>query len=178
MLYCPKCQLLNDSDADRCPACGSKKLRTPEPDDPVLLMTADEVKVGMIRAVFEENGIIFVEQDSGFGSPPSMLLGKHFYGNRNIYVACRDLQTAKELINGVGIADAADAELQRKEDEEAGVQPQDPALDDETEPETMSSRKRFFWRIISAMLFILVVWGVVAAADFVANALKALFANG
>ncbi|MGX8702596.1 hypothetical protein [Caproiciproducens sp.] len=171
MLYCPKCQLLIDSDADRCAACGSKKLREPGPDDPVLLLTTDETNTTMIRSVFQENGIVFVEQDSGFGSPPSILLGSRpFYGNRNIFVAFRDLDTAKELLNGIGIADAQDAKL------ESGS----PAPEEEPEPEEepMSSRKRFFWRIVSAMMFILIVWGVVAAADFLANALKAFFTKG
>jgi hypothetical protein len=172
MLYCPKCQLLIDSDTDRCAACGSKKLREPGPDDPVLLLTADETKAIMIRSAFQENGIVFIEQDSGFGAPPSMLLGKPFYGNRNIFVAFRDLNTAKELLNGIGIADAEDAKLESSTPApEEGPEP-------EEEQEPMSSRKRFFWRIVSAMMFILVVWGVVAAADFLANALKAFFTKG
>lgn len=182
MLYCPKCQLLIDSDTDRCAACGSKKLREPGPDDPVLLLTADEMKTVMIRSVFQENGIVFVEQDSGFGSPPSMLLGKHFYGNRNIFVAFRDRNTAKELLNGIGIADAQDAKLESSTPG-PGQGPEEPrepeeGSEPEEDPEPMSSRKRFFWRIVSAMMFILVVWGVVAAADFLANALKAFFTKG
>ena len=173
MLYCPKCQVLADSDAGSCPACGSKKLRAPEPDDPVLLLTADETKAVMIRSVFQENGMIFIEKDSGFGAPPSMFLGKLPYSNKNIFVAYCDLQAAKELVNGIGIADADDAKLQKKENEEGGFEPQESAPEDE--PAAMSPRKRFFWRIVSAMLFILAVWGVVAAADFIASALKALF---
>ncbi|MDF1493660.1 hypothetical protein [Caproiciproducens sp. CPB-2] len=179
MLYCPKCQLLIDSDADRCAACGSKKLREPGPDDPVLLLTTDETNIIMIRSVFQENGIVFVEQDSGFGSPPSILLGSRpFYGSRNIFVAFRDLDTAKELLNGIGIADAGDAKLESSTPApEEGPGPEGPSEPKE-EPEPMSSRKRFFWRIVSAMMFILIVWGVVAAADFLANALKAFFTKG
>ena len=173
MLYCPKCQLLSGSDADSCPSCGSKKLRAPEPDDPVLLLTADETKAVMIRSVFQENGMIFIEKDSGFGAPPSMFLGKLPYSNKNIFVACRDLKAAKELVNGIGIADSDDAKLQKQENEGRGFQPQESAPEDA--PAAMSPRKRCFWRIISAMLFILAVWGVVAVADFLANALKALF---
>lgn len=185
MLYCPKCQLLIDSDTDRCAACGSKKLREPGPDDPVLLLTTDETNAVMIRSVFQENGIVFVEQDSGFGSPPSILLGSRpFYEARNIFVAFRDMNTAKELLNGIGIADAQDAKLESSTPgPEEGPEPEEPSepeegSEPEEEPEPMSSRKRFFWRIVSAMMFILVVWGVVAAADFLANALKAFFTKG
>ena len=185
MLYCPKCQLLIDSDTDRCAACGSKKLREPGPDDPVLLLTTDETNAVMIRSVFQENGIVFVEQDSGFGSPPSILLGSRpFYEARNIFVAFRDRNTAKELLNGIGIADAQDAKLESSTPgPEEGPEPEEPSEPEESsepeeEPEPMSSRKRFFWRIVSAMMFILVVWGVVAAADFLANALKAFFTKG
>ncbi|MBW7572501.1 hypothetical protein [Caproiciproducens faecalis] len=175
MLYCSKCQLLTDGDTDRCPVCGSTKLRAPAPDDPVLLLTVDEMKVVLVRSVFQENGIVFIEQDNGFGSPPSMLLGRPFYGNRNIFVAYRDLPAAKELLNGIGFADADDAKLEKDQPAPEPVTESEEQSEPEEEPEPMSARKRFFWRIVSAMLFILVVWGVVAAADFVAGWLKALF---
>ena len=61
-------------------------------------------------------------------------------------------------------------------------EPEDPALlitaGDEPENKEMSPRKQFLWRAASVVLFILVVWGVVVAADYAANALKAFLTHG
>ncbi len=165
MLYCPKCQVLTDDKI--CPSCGGKKLRVPEPEDPTLLITADEVKTEMIECAFEEHDIPYEERVCGLGGPPSVFLGKTANTNKNIFVAFGQLDACEELLNGIGILETADAQLQK---EQTGG--------DEPEAEEMSPLKRFLWRAASVVLFIIVVWGVVVAADYAANALKALLAHG
>lgn len=173
MLYCPKCQLLINDDAQRCTVCGSKKLRAPEQDDPVLLMTAYEKQAEMIRAVFQEKGIVFEERVSGLGGPPSTILGKIANTDINFYVRYGELHACEDIVRGIGILDASDTELQKRAEKADGGKNPEPAS--EEAPTEMSARKRFFVRAVSAVLFIFMVWGVVAFADWAAEALKAFF---
>lgn len=158
MYYCPKCQVL--SSETTCPSCAGKELREPMPDDPVLLITADEMKAEMIEAALKDQGVPFEERISGLGGPPAVLVGKSAYTNKNIFVPYEQLQAARDLLIGIGIANNSD---------------QPDSTEDDTEE--MSPRKKIFWRIVSALLFILAVWGVVTAADYAANSLKDILSN-
>lgn len=167
MLYCPKCQLLSP-DSETCPSCGAKKLREPKPEDPVLLLTADEIKTEMIEAVFEDNNQVYEERICGLGGPPSIVFGKNAMTNKNIYVPYCDLEAAQTLLNGIGILDAADVPNQNLVEEETGG---------EEDVEELGAGKRTFFRILSVVLFILAVWGIVTISDYAANALKAFLSG-
>jgi hypothetical protein len=167
MLYCPKCQVLC-TDRDICPSCGGKKLREPEPDDPTLLITANEIKAEMIESAFEEHNMIYEERICGLGGPPSAIFGKITNTNKNIFVPFSELDKAAELLNGIGILDESDAVLSEEEEEEE---------DEETDSGEMNPRKKGVWRIVSAILFILAVWGIVTVADYAANAMKAFLTS-
>jgi RNA polymerase subunit RPABC4/transcription elongation factor Spt4 len=159
MLYCPKCQLLISDSSQRCPFCGSKKLRKPEPEDPALLITADENKTRAIEAVFKENKIIYRKRIAkGFVGLNKLNFGKDYLTNYNIFVSYGDIENCSELLHGAGIVDEVN-----KQNENNGS---------EEEFEDMSPRKRFFWRTFSAILFIIVVWIVVFAADYVVDIIK------
>ncbi len=158
MYYCPKCQVISYDKT--CPSCGGKKLREPMPDDPVLLITADEMKAETIKAALEDQSVPCEERICGLGGPPSVLVGKSAYTNKNIFVPYGKLEAARDLLIGIGIADHSG----QPEEEKDGA-------------EEMSPRKKVFWRIVSALLFILAVWGIVAAADYAANSLKNILSN-
>jgi hypothetical protein len=167
MLYCAKCQVLSP-DGIICPSCGSEKLREPRPDDPVLLITANETKAEMIESVFEDHNMLYEERVCGLGGAPSAILGKTTNTNMNIFVPFSELEAAAALLNGIGILDEHDALLLNQEQDYE---------DGEENTEEINPRKRVIWRIVSAILFILAVWGVVGIADFAANAFKAFFTN-
>ncbi len=169
MLYCPKCQLLTDS--DYCPSCGTKKLRAPNPNDPVMLVTVDEVKAELIKAVFEDHQQIYEERIFGLGGPPSVIFGRTAITNKNIFVPFSEVEQAQSLLESTGIFDPAEMAGDESEQEE---QPGEEESSSEEEPEELSAGKRMFFRILSVVLFILAVWGVVAISDFAANALKDL----
>lgn len=151
MFYCLKCQTLNSEKI--CPLCGSKKLREPMPDDPVLLITVDESKAETIESAFKDHGLPYEKRICGLDGPSSAPVGGSAYTNKNVFVPYEKLEAARELLTGMGIADIDDGS------------------------EEMSPRKKVFWRIISAILFILAVWGVVTVADYAANLLKNLLSN-
>ena len=166
MLYCPKCQVLS-ADDEICPSCGSKKLREPESDDPTLLITANETKIEMIESAFEDHNILYEERICGLGGSPSVILGKITNTNFNIFVPFSELDTAKKLLNGIGILDEADALLLDQNKDANG----------EENTDEMDPRKKVIWRIISVVLFILVIWGIVTATDYAANAFKTILTN-
>ncbi|QEY35784.1 hypothetical protein FL966_12315 [Caproiciproducens galactitolivorans] len=173
MLYCSKCQLLVNDKMQRCPVCSSKKLRTLEQDDPVLLMTASEEKAGMIRAAFREKGVVFEERNCGIGGPPAAIVGKPSNTDINFFVRYGELHACEDILRGIGILDASDAELQKPANKTDRTDNSDSTP--EEAPVEMSAGKRFFIRAVSAIVFIFLVWGVVAFADWAAEALKAFF---
>jgi hypothetical protein len=176
MLYCPNCQSLC-SEEDACPFCGNRKLRQPEETDPVLLMTADETKAEMIEMVLQDAGILFEERTLGPGGPPSVLLGHNqVYLNKNLFVPYGELEHAREIVAGLFPPDGEEVPA---EDEEAAESPssQEEADSSEEEKEEMSPRKRTAVRLISVVLFLLVIWAVVSVSDYAANALKDFLAN-
>lgn len=179
MLYCPKCQMLS-TDSETCPSCGGKRLREPQAEDPVLLITADETKTEMIEAVFEDNNLPYEERISGLGGPPSVIFGKSTNTNKNIFVSYGELEAATALLNGIGILDSSDMPEQglgEKENRDRDNISTNDENDGEHSPEELSSRKRTFLRIVSVILFILAVWGVVTVSDYAANGLKGFFSN-
>jgi hypothetical protein len=129
-------------------------------DDPVLLITADEMKAEMIETALKDNSIPYEERTCGLGEPPPVLMEKSAYTNKNIFVSYEKLEAARDILIGIGIADNSG----QLEGEEDGA-------------EKMSPRKKIVWRIASALLFILAVWGVVTASDYVANFLKDILSN-
>ena len=167
MLYCPKCQVLSTDD-EFCPSCGSKKLRAPEPDDPTLLITANEIKAEMIESAFEDHNILYEERICGLGGSPSVIFGKTTNTNFNIFVPFSELDTAANLLNGIGILDESDTSLLDEKEEDT---------DDEENTGEMDPRKKIIWRIASVALLILVIWGIVTAADYAANAFKEFLTN-
>lgn len=166
MLYCPDCQVLTDETT--CPSCGGKKLRTPEPEDPALLITADEYKSEMIESIFNEHHISYEERISGLGGPSSVIFGKTANTNKNIFVPFSQLDACDKLLNGIGILEVTDAQLQEQE-----LELEEETATEKPEEKEMSRRERFLWRAVSIVLFIVAVWGVVTVADYAANAFKA-----
>ncbi len=162
MLYCPNCQSLCN-DESSCPFCGSKKIRQPEQTDPVLLMTADEGKTAAIEAAFSDAGIPLEKRVQGLGGPPSVILGRSYNINTNLYVAYGDLTRAREVLDGIGIMEQQNAveEENTEEDEEAELSPV----------------KRTVVRIVSAVVFAAIIWAVVTASDSIANALKGFLSS-
>jgi hypothetical protein len=55
MFYCEDCMLVNDEPV--CPRCRAKKLRCPEENDIVYLLTREALYSGGIEEILKENGI-------------------------------------------------------------------------------------------------------------------------
>ncbi|MBQ7475436.1 MAG: hypothetical protein IJS78_05895 [Clostridia bacterium] len=57
-LYCGNCYILFDG--KRCPVCGRKSARGPEPDDPCFLTEKEQLWGEMLADVLKQNGIPFI----------------------------------------------------------------------------------------------------------------------
>lgn len=174
MFYCSTCQMLCESE---CPSCGSKKLREVQANDPVLLVTANEIECGRVTALLEDSGIPYEKRISGLEAAPNALFGDYGSSNKNIFVPYCELERSRELIGCT--AELSDEQDSHEEDntiqENTSEEEPEEKRNDEDEARHMSRGKRIFWRIISVALFILIVWAVVSGSDFLANWVKQLF---
>ena len=65
-MYCENCCILFAE--NRCPVCGNKKVRIPEPDDYCFLTEKEMIWAGMLEDVLKQNGIpYFTKQMLGAG---------------------------------------------------------------------------------------------------------------
>ena len=167
MLYCPVCQTLLKEGETACPNCKNKKYREVCPNDPVLLVKANEMDSDRIFAVLQEHEIPYEERMDNQAPVSSVYIGRTAYAYKCIYVPYAALEQSKTLLEAIGVS------LQEEE-----VQQEDRSH----EADTMSRGKRFVVRVISAVLFILLVWAVVTAVDslvaFVKDALAGSFPIG
>lgn len=177
MNYCPNCQSLCDEE-ETCPYCGNKKLRQPEKTDPVLLVTADETRAGMIEAAFQTAGLPYEERFQEAGGVPSVVFGR-VLTNKNLFVPYGMLESAKEIVEGISSLGEGLDENELDADEQQGNSDIEETESEQSEDEgkRLSPTMRTVVRIVSVILFILVIWGVVTVSDYAANALKGFFSN-
>ena len=162
MLYCATCQLLV-REGERCPVCGSRKLREAEPTDPVLLMTSDRMEAETVLAAFKDKNIPCEQRDCGIGAPPAIVYGRSPQESVDLFVPFEALDRCREILEGMGILD--EKEQRRKKD--ATESPEEP-----TEP--MSPARKAALRIASAVAFLLLIWLAVSLSDNIVYFVKTM----
>jgi hypothetical protein len=164
MLYCTRCQVLS-TDGDRCPLCGGKKLRPARADDPVLLLTTGEGESRQIAAAFDDAGIPHMERPLDTGSASSIILGQSRCSQTRVFVPFGEIGTARDVLTGIGfLHDGTD-----------GTAPAEPPERKDGPEKTVGRGKRLAVRILSVLLFAVVVTLVVFLADGIAGRFKSLF---
>lgn len=168
MRYCPKCQRVCAKEDEQCPFCkGRLKCQVGERDS-VFLIDSYGLDLDRIRATLEDEHIPFVERFKKKERSADALTGKNDAAV-NLYVPYETLAKARDTLIGIGVMKPpSQIEEQNQETEKT----KEPVQEDEEE---MSAKSRLFWRVISIVLFILIVWAVVAGVDFVATLMKGLF---
>lgn len=153
MFYCPKCRSVSDS-GSRCPNCRNSKLRPVDPEDYVLLQSADQYTAQQVSERLAQEGVGCKVEDFSAG------LSSHFYDSKvmptdkTLYVPFRQLEEARTLSAQVGRE--LEREMERGEAEPPGA-------------------KRIVGEIVSIVAFLLLIMAAVFGADAVANWLKSLF---
>lgn len=159
MLYCPKCQSLQQAGAQVCEICQEPVLREPVPEDFVLFAyELSESDAGRLCGTLSDAEILF---EHHFADQPG----------HTILVRFDSLQRACDLARGIGLELLGDfAEL------DGGTEF---SPEKETEPEEPEhSRKKMVSRIILFAFFIGIVWAVVALSDTLIAFVKGLFTGG
>lgn len=158
MLYCPKCQRLQESDAQVCEICQETALKEPAMDDMVLLAEAlSSPDTERLCNALSHAKIFFQCKDHSSIATETLAdpLGC------TILVRYESWQRACDLVNEIELDILDNTEPSQQNGEE-----------------TENSRKKLISRIILFAFFIGIVWAVVALSDTVIAFVKGLFTGG
>jgi len=117
-------------------------------------------------AAFQEENIPCEQRDTGPGSLPAFF-PRAPYDNVNLFVPFEAMDRCREILTGMGILSERE---QRREKENPEL------LEEQTEP--MSPARKRFLRILSAVVFLLLVFAVVFLSDKAVSIVKAFFHLG
>lgn len=124
-------------------------------NDTVFLIKSSSFEHERIKAALEDAKIPFVERFDKKERSSEVITGKN-EAIVNIYVRYDKLDQAIELLIGIG-AIKIDGDLEK-----------------ENIIEEMSSNKRTLIKIISIIIFILIIWFIIYGVDFVVGTIKGL----
>ena len=165
MKYCPKCKrLYNDGDeVCTCPACKGKALNAVEDEtEPVYLCSGDVMERDRVQAALEDNGVPSVFKRHTVTASSQVVTGYDFDGF-DVLVPYELYEKAYDIAVGIG---AIKLEGEQVLDDEAA---------EDAEPDKMSRAKRTTVRVITAILFILLVAVAIYGTDFITGLIKNLF---
>ena len=120
MLYCLKCR--NVFEGDRCPVCGSRKMREPVADDLCFLTEEGPLLGGMLEDVLKQNGIPVLSESSK-GAALSVITSSLFEWIK-YYVRYDHLPQAREIVEEVLHSSEGVSEEEEPQEEEAGEAPE------------------------------------------------------
>ena len=111
-LYCENCYILFEG--KRCPVCGRKSSRGPEPSDPCFLTEKEQIWSDMLADVLKQNGIPFM-QENVLGAGLALKTGP-LRERVRFYVLYSQLPEAADIVDGLFSAPVETDE--EEEDEE------------------------------------------------------------
>lgn len=166
MLYCPQCHRLQDQETAVCSVCQGIELRKPAGEDMVVLSECPETEANVLCTVLSDAKIEFYKQKEGDSGASCFSAERSDcctvmvpYGSWN---AAQDVITASCSLPGEGQVTAMDS-VSSEEHKEKQL------------PE--SRTKRLLTRIVLFVLFVLLIWGVVALSDTGIAFVKGFFAG-
>lgn len=166
MKYCPKCKKIYDNTIDKCD-CGIKLVENVKlnDNDPVYLISAYGFEKSRISSALIDYDIPYEEK-----AERKQLSGEIITGCNNtlvnFYIPFKYIDKARDIIIGIGA-------LKDVTTEENFYNEEDKKSKDEFEE--MNPNKRMVVKIISFVLFLLLIWGTVAGTDYIMALLKEIF---
>lgn len=172
MKYCPACKKLHGEKEVRCKNCGKRLKTIVDINEPVTLSIVGGPERAMLTALLKDNDIPFVEQNvMPQGVSNEIVTGYDVkLSNINVTVPYSAIPKAYDLAKGIETGDKdietliddveKDIELAKKERKEA---------------EEMNPKKRTLIRIITAILFFVLIAIAVFGTDYIMNLIKGLF---
>ena len=116
-MYCEKCNQVFDT--ERCPVCGGEGVRVPNPTDPCFLTEQGYVQASILADILTQQGIPFITRMRSIKGCGTIMMG-----NRLFYVAYRDLDDARTVVNDL---------FYTHEEDREGDQPVEGMLKEDTE---------------------------------------------
>lgn len=165
MKYCPKCKKMYNDEVEicSCEECKGKALKPIEDEsEPVYLCTGDVIERDRVQAALEDSGIPSVFKRHGVTANSQVLTGRDFDGF-DILVPFELYEKAYDVAVGIG---AIKLEGEQVLEEQPEIE--EPMQD-------MSRAKRTTVRILTAILFILLVAVAIYGTDFITGLIKNLF---
>ena len=166
--YCPRCQRIEEKEIERCPVSHKQLKRNIEENDPVFLLETSILESERVEAALDDEGIPYASR-----TPKKEPSATIITGNKNagvyLYVPFQVWEKAKDIAIGIGAMQPAEEDTQQLQEKSRTIEKKG------EEFEEMSRSKRLIVRIVSVILFILVIWAVVAGTDFVMNLIKGLW---
>ncbi len=166
MKYCPKCKkLYNDEDVKcACAECKGKQLKLIEDETTsVYLCSGDVIERDRVQAALSDSGIPSVYTRHMVSANSQLLTGLDFDGF-DILVPYELYEKAYDVAVGIGAIKLEGTEI---------VEEEEPSPAEEFE--NMSRAKRTTVRVLSAILFILLIALVIYGTDFITTIVKSLF---
>ncbi len=166
MKYCPKCKkLYNDIDTNcTCAECKRKKLEIIEDESTsVFLCSGDVMERDRVQAALGDSGIPSVYVRHMVTGNSQVVTGMDFDGF-DILVPYELYEKAYDVAVGIGAIKVEGTEIVDEEFDD-GVE----------EFEEMSRSKRTTVRVLSAILFIIVLALVIYGTDYIMTFIKSLF---
>lgn len=197
MKYCAHCGTLYERGAV-CPDCGRELKKEMNQNDPVTVVRADGFERERIVAALRDNGVPCVERFDKKERSADAVTGK-LAAKVKIQVPYAALEQAKDILVGIGAVKPDGEEALEQESMPSGasensirafeyshtpqqdVQQRKKGKKNKKEPkpepewEEMSRTKRNVVRIVSAILFIIVIALVIFGTDFITGIVKELF---
>lgn len=164
MKYCSNCKRIFNTNTDECPKCSRRLIAQPSGESPVVIKLSGGFEAERIIAALKDEGIPSYQKEAK-GSAGLRILNSAAPEESEIYVPLSAYNKAVDVLVGIGALNPDEDEVLDVDDSELPPPPM----------EEMSSRKRFWVRILSIILFIAVVWIVISLTDFCTAWIKSLF---
>lgn len=162
MKFCKKCHHLYNDENTSCENCKCSLTVIKDDNTSVFILSAFGLELERIKAALKDNSIPFETSAKKKNLSANSVTG-YDIAEYDLRVPYSDYEKAYDVCVGIGAIKEEDTEIS---DEQA--QPSDDAF------ENMSSTKRTFIRLISALLFIALLCAVVWGTDFITALIKSL----
>lgn len=171
MKYCEKCNTITDENVQICPKCGKGKLRSGEPAEnfPTVIVKASGFEKERICAVLDDEGIPHSEKITKKQFSSDAVTGSSL-AEYEIMVPYGAYSKAFELLVGINAIKIESEDFKSSEK----LSEKTPKIEDFDGEDYYSTKNRII-RVVSVILFLIIVGGVVLGVDAVMALIKGLF---
>lgn len=173
MYICKKCRRVHLS-ADKACKCGSKRRKAVDHiNTPVFLTATGRIERELINGALKDAQIPFEERQSEKNLSDDLITGHDLHmSGYDILVPYSAIPKSFDILNGIGVTPTIDESLIESIQKDIELKKQEIK-----EANEMSPAKRTTVKIISAIIFLLVLALVVLGTDKIMELIKGLFAG-